>query len=152
MINKQKIQEIEIRSFIKEFNRNTNKEIIFNDFETQEIKATLTQKDLLFFEEEFLLAFLNNREQYKIVGVDIMQSFAINIANVDILFKICQEIWDNPERFYTIDNKDNYYYDFLKYLWVEGFNKEIRLTDLVKTGNIETDIEVENLIKSLKFK
>jgi len=132
MKNQKKIDEIEINTFIKEWLRNTNNAIEFDD------GTKIEQRKILHFYQEFLGSFLKNRKRFKIVGADKMVGFEINIAHEDSLKKICQDIWDKPEEYYKIkDDVNNYYYDFLKFLWVEDNNgNETRLAEFVSTKTI----------------
>ena len=142
MINKQKINEIEISAFLKFYDDNANEIINFYNLETCEIKTSLTQKELYNFKYNFLKAFLGNKTNYKITGADVMQKFNIEIADEDVLRKVCQDIWDHPEKYYTISDPENYYYEFLKYLCVEGLGWECRLTDLIERNPYDYKLAV----------
>ena len=153
-----KIRDREIQGFIKEWNKNTNEVIELPDFGSDDFGSSwdktkkVSQKEMRFFLEDFLKAFLSNRDRFRIVGADIMNGFIINIANFDVLVKTCQDIWDNPKNYYKLEEYEDDYYSFLKYLWVEGsfFGKEgVKLHDLVKKGT-EDDVKVEEKIKFIK--
>jgi hypothetical protein len=133
-INQNKINEVEINSFIKEWLKNTNKELTFDNFVIEQYK-------LLSFYKEFLNSFLKNRFRSIIYGADIIKGFELHVSNFESLEKICKDIWDHPEDYYNLSNVETssgYYYEFLKYLWVESdqFEEPIRLADIV--DNLKT--------------
>lgn len=129
LVNQNKINEIEINSFLKEWLRNTNEEIEIDDIRIKQ------KPNMIHFYREFLESFLKNKRRHRIVGADKMLGFEINIANDEELLKVCKDIWDNPENYYKLETKEeNYYYEFLKFLWVESDTYgDVRITDLIET-------------------
>lgn len=145
--NLDKIRKIEVRSFIKEWNLNTKEEIPFyaNDFS---FKCNLTQSELHSYNESILESFLCNSSTYKIIGYGIVKGFQINITNKDALFKVCQDIWDNPQNYCN----SNDYVELPNRLLIEGFNDDISLRDVVMVGYPPADEEASILITKLKQK
>lgn len=127
---KRNTKSITIRSFLKEWFKNTNEEIII-DYEKN---ISVKNKNMRFFYEEFLIAFLNNSGHYRIVGCDLASSFKINFSEEETMLKIAQDIWDNPHDYFEFGKKENPYYEFLKFLWIETPNGEMRLADCVNTS------------------
>lgn len=126
MKNKQFIQKASAVSFITTWLKNTNKKIKIGDTE-------IKQRDAINFYEELLVAYQNNNGRYKITGADSAGSFNISFSDERMTLKIAQDIWDNPKKYWDIEDDDNAYYEFLKFLWVEyPDGKEERLTDVVK--------------------
>ncbi len=134
MKNIREIREKEVRSFLKTWFENTNDDIVIYDAKQQPIKVPNIQLTHLY--SDILNAFDANKN-HKIVGCDRMQKFQICLSNKEDLLKTAQELWDNPNTFYTEENNKDYdqYSDFLKYLWIEShdFPEETRLTDIIKT-------------------
>lgn len=128
-VNQNKINEAEIRSFLREWLKNTSEEL---DFDGIKIKQ---KPNMMKFYNEFLNSFLKNKNRHRIFGVDKMIGFEINIANDEEFLKICQNIWDNPQNYYKLKADENEYYEFIKFLWVDSdtYGRDVRLVDLVDT-------------------
>lgn len=125
--NDKKILETEVNAFLLEWYKNTEEKIEI--FDGEKI-IYLNQKTLLRHYEEMLKSFMTNRKNYKICGADKLKNFKIYIANKEFFVKTCKDIYDNPEKYYQINEKEDgdYYYGFLKYLWV---NENTRLVDVI---------------------
>jgi hypothetical protein len=128
-VNRNKINEVEIISFLKEWLRNTNEEIEIDDIKIKQ------KPNMMRFYREFLESFLKNKRRHRIFGVDKMMGFEINIANDEEFLKVCQDIWDNPQDYYKLKEEENEYYEFIKFLWVDSdtYGRDTRLVDLVNT-------------------
>jgi len=122
--DKNRIQKIEIQSFIKFWLNNTNDKIKIVD------GITIENDYLINLYSEFLNTFYKQHTKYKIFGVDKASDFLINLSDLNTLNKICIDIWNNPKE-YSKSNEDDYY-DFLKFLWVTiDISEPIRLGDYV---------------------
>lgn len=114
-------------SFIKEWIKNTKPEIEIGGL-------IVNQKDDIPFYQNFLESFLSNRGYVKIFGCDICSDFEILLSEKSLVNRIAQDIWDNPRDYYDIDQEENEYYEFIKFLWIKyPDGKEVRLSDIVKT-------------------
>lgn len=135
-IKQNKIDDIEILSFIKTWLKNTN--------ETLELAPDVKIKnhDMVMFYREFLNAFQKNKRSVRIFGVDKALGFELYLSSRDELFKACKDIWDNPRDYYQVEDEDeNEYYEFLKFLWIDGNSiQECRLTDIYD-GDEEIDFD-----------
>jgi len=121
MKNQAEIDSLEIRSFIKERLKNTNDEIQIGNF-------MLKQSDLILLYEDLLRGFIMNRRKHKIYGADKCIDFCIYLSSMSDVIKIAKDIWENPKKYWEFDKDGDYYYDFLKFLWIDD---NIRLADLV---------------------
>lgn len=131
-VNQNKINQVEIESFLKEWFKNTNEEV---DFDGIKVKQ---KPSMVNFYREFLNSFIKNKKRHRIFGVDKMSGFEINIAHDELFLKICQDIWSNPQDYYKLNKDENEYYEFIKFLWVDSdtYGKDVRLVDLVDTKTI----------------
>lgn len=129
-VNQKKINEVEIGCFIKEWLRNTNQEVEFDEIKVKQVP------NMINFYREFLNSFLKNKKRHRIFGVDKMTGFEINIAHDELFLTICQDIWSNPQDYYKLGKDENEYYEFLKFLWVDSdtYGRDVRMTDLVNTN------------------
>jgi hypothetical protein len=132
-MTKREIERIEDISFIKWYLESHNDSTYITNYNTG-VVTTVNTRDLLFFIERLLPLYRSNRN-HKITGADIAGSFEIKVSTKEHLVKLAQDIWDNPGKYREFDEDEDYYYDFLKYLWIESpdFPEETRLCDIVKT-------------------
>ena len=124
------INNAEILAFIKCWLYNTNEILKLGNSEVE-----VSNKEMISFYREFLKSFLKNKNHYKIVGCDKIRDFEICLADKDILLKTAKDIWKNPHKYYKLDKDEDSYYDFLKFLWIEGLGDGVRLTDIIDAND-----------------
>ena len=82
---------------------------------------------------------MSNKKLYKIVGADRAIKFKKKFKTKEALVKKAHDIWDNPEKYWDFEEDEDYYYEFLKFLWID----DIQLAGLVNEKPIE-----ENYLKT----
>lgn len=76
----------------------------------------------------------------------------MNIYDPEKLQIIINDVWDNPDKYFDIDEEtEDWYYDCLKFLWIGSCGKksfnDLRLADLV-TENIENKKKLDSKEKT----
>lgn len=135
-----KITETETASYLKSWYDNTNEEFEIG------INGTVINNMEMFQTYQSLILHVLTCKNHKnccIFGVDKVIDFLITFPDDKNIKKVCQNIWDNPTHYYTFDKDDDYYYEFLKFLWVDIYGIEYRLTDLIVDHEIN---EVNKLL------
>lgn len=125
-MNREKtIKDLEIQSAIKSFFKDNK--LLEIPYFIDEKETQIPQSILSNYLNEFIV-YLHNNNNIKIYGSEV--EFNLNLyRDYNSIYKICKHIWDNPEKYYPIENKDDYY-EFLKFLWVEIDGQKYDLGDI----------------------
>jgi len=114
--NENKIRKIEVKSFMKFYLQHCKHELSIND-----------ETDFEIFGEDFLLSFLQNSKRFQIFGVDFVKDFKIDIADEKIFYKVCEDIYKNPQE-YVLSKHEEDIDEFVRRLWtkdVDGVEKNM---------------------------
>lgn len=151
MINKKELKNLQSLAMTKSWFDDTNDEITIYRLQDQDV--ILHQNELRSYITEYTGYLLNNvfNDRNMIFGTEHCQDFKIYFGNnLKGVRNICEDIWNNPEKYYQFDDEDEYY-DFLKYLWVNIGGKEFKLSDIACITDENSKITEEYFERLIQY-